>query len=254
MEQRQIRRKHASRSEQVTDEFDHMLDVSDEDSDEDGTLMSGTTAGFTRTMGRTSAMTKSLHSKSIATGQTRRSSAATAKSSRASKAAVRLPSEADGEVVDLLGPSSSKYINGPNDADSDSDSDDAAMEFDDDGRLIVRDDETENRSGPRLYDSSMTGDHLSVPQSKRPRTANSGTAKTGKGSKNNKRRGRNSGLELGSSYRSKKAGGDVRRKGQKFAPYAFVPLDGRSYTKKNRKVAVDQMSSVVRKGKKRKRG
>ena len=56
---------------------------------------------------------------------------------------------------------------------------------------------------------------------------------------------------LGASYKSKKAGGDVKKKDQKYEPYAFVPLDGRSYSKKNRRSAVEQMGSVVRSGKRK---
>jgi ribosomal RNA-processing protein 12 len=58
---------------------------------------------------------------------------------------------------------------------------------------------------------------------------------------------------LGAAYKSKKAGGDVMKKGQKFQPYAYVPLDGKSYTKKNRRGAVDKMATIVRGGGKRKR-
>jgi ribosomal RNA-processing protein 12 len=63
--------------------------------------------------------------------------------------------------------------------------------------------------------------------------------------------GRNQkGRKLGEAYKARKAGGDVRKKGQKFDPYAYVPLDGRSYTKKNRRNAVEQLDAVVR-GRKR---
>ena len=40
---------------------------------------------------------------------------------------------------------------------------------------------------------------------------------------------------------------------QKFEPYAYMPLDGKSYTKKNRRGAVEKMATVVRGGAKRKR-
>ena len=57
--------------------------------------------------------------------------------------------------------------------------------------------------------------------------------------------------KLGSSYKARTAGGDVKKKGQKYDPYAYVPLDGRSYTKKNRHLAVEQMTTVVQRGRKR---
>ena len=58
--------------------------------------------------------------------------------------------------------------------------------------------------------------------------------------------------QLGAAYKSRKAGGDVKKKGQ-YEPYAYVPLDGRSYSKKNRRRAVEEMATVVPKGGKRKR-
>jgi len=56
---------------------------------------------------------------------------------------------------------------------------------------------------------------------------------------------------LGDAYKSKKAGGDVMKKGQKYEPYAHVPLDRRSYTKNNRRQAVEQISSAVQGGKRK---
>jgi len=52
----------------------------------------------------------------------------------------------------------------------------------------------------------------------------------------------------GAAYKSKKASGDVKKKNQKFEPYAYIPLDGKSYSKKHRSTAVSQMSSVIRSG------
>ena len=59
--------------------------------------------------------------------------------------------------------------------------------------------------------------------------------------------------ELGAAYKSKKAGGDVMKKGQTLEPYAYVPLDGKSYTKKNRVRAVSEIATVVRGGKRKNR-
>jgi ribosomal RNA-processing protein 12 len=39
---------------------------------------------------------------------------------------------------------------------------------------------------------------------------------------------------LGAAYKSKKAGGDTIKKNQKYEPYAYVPLNAKDYTKKNR--------------------
>mmetsp|Transcript_19763 Transcript_19763/g.39378 ORF Transcript_19763/g.39378 Transcript_19763/m.39378 type:complete len:117 (-) Transcript_19763:357-707(-) len=48
---------------------------------------------------------------------------------------------------------------------------------------------------------------------------------------------------LRAAFKSKRAGDDVKRKGQKFEPYACVPLNGKSYTKKHRADTVDQIAS-----------
>jgi len=53
----------------------------------------------------------------------------------------------------------------------------------------------------------------------------------------------------GASYKSSKAGGDVVKKGHTHQPYAYIPLDGRSYTKKNRRDAVEGFQGVVGGGK-----
>ena len=44
----------------------------------------------------------------------------------------------------------------------------------------------------------------------------------------------------------------MKKKGQQYEPYAYVPLNAKDYTKKNRSNAVKKMGSVVRG--KRKRG
>jgi len=56
---------------------------------------------------------------------------------------------------------------------------------------------------------------------------------------------------LGSAYKAKNAGGDRKRKGQKYEPYVFVPLDAKSYTKKIRGKTVAEMESVVKRGKRK---
>ena len=52
------------------------------------------------------------------------------------------------------------------------------------------------------------------------------------------------GNSLGAQYRSKRAGGDVVRKGM-LQPYAFIPLDPRAHSKKNKAGTVEQYSSVI---------
>lgn len=54
------------------------------------------------------------------------------------------------------------------------------------------------------------------------------------------------GTATGAEFRSKKAGGDVKRKGATLEPYAYIPLDGRTLTgKKAGNTALEQYGAVV---------
>lgn len=54
------------------------------------------------------------------------------------------------------------------------------------------------------------------------------------------------GTATGAEFRSKKAGGDVKRKGAALEPYAYIPLDGRTLTgKKSGNTAHKQYDAVV---------
>lgn len=54
------------------------------------------------------------------------------------------------------------------------------------------------------------------------------------------------GTTTGAEFRSKKAGGDVKRKGATLEPYAYIPLDGRTLTgKKAGDTALKQYGAVV---------
>lgn len=54
------------------------------------------------------------------------------------------------------------------------------------------------------------------------------------------------GTGTGAEFRSKKAGGDVKRKGATLEPYAYIPLDGRTLTgKKSGDTALKQYGAVV---------
>lgn len=54
------------------------------------------------------------------------------------------------------------------------------------------------------------------------------------------------GTATGAEFRSKKAGGDVKRKGSTLEPYAYIPLDGRTLTgKKAGDTALKQYGAVV---------
>jgi ribosomal RNA-processing protein 12 len=56
----------------------------------------------------------------------------------------------------------------------------------------------------------------------------------------------------GAAYKNKKAGGDVQRKGQ-LEPYAYIPLNPKLLSKKNKGEAVKTFGAVVGKKKKRER-
>lgn len=235
---KKLARREAGRPE--VDQFDNMVDSDEDDSDDGKTFMTGAT-GFSRVTARE----KAPDGKTVASSRTKLTASGTiasAKSQLAENAKFRIPDETDGEVVDMLGAKMAHRVHFAADED-DSDSDDGvAMEFDDDGKLVVRDDDCDGGNNKAEADEvlAMEGSN------KRRRLTKLENEKA------KKQKGEKPGA-LGASYKSKKAGGDVKRKGQKYEPYAFVPLDGRAYSKKNRRSAVEQISSVVKKGGKRKR-
>eukprot|EP00977_Amphora_coffeiformis_P006055 scaffold1307_cov151-Amphora_coffeaeformis.AAC.4 len=151
---------------------------------------------------------------------------------------IQLPSEADGNIVDMLGSSVSKKVSFLEQQDSDDSSDDDMIEFNDDGMLVVHE-------GPEDQGEEANGGDTS--KKRRYGKFESENASRSSGAKPRRKSG-----DLGRAYKSKKAGGDVKRKEQKYEPYAFVPLNAKSYSKKRRKDAVESMSSVVRRGKKKK--
>ncbi|GKY91986.1 hypothetical protein MPSEU_000170200 [Mayamaea pseudoterrestris] len=225
--EREARKKEAKKTarEDVTD-FDDLLESDEEDSDDGRTFTSSTTRKT------------ALSNKSRLSGKTK-GSALSEVTGRKGSAGIRLPSDAHGEIVDMLGVKHTRHVQSAEDKMTADDSDsDGALEFDDDGRLVVRD---ESEPSPGLVEN-LPDDN----RRKRPRL-DSNASKSRQGSKSQKSK------QLGSNYKAKKAGGDVKRKGQTLEPYAYVPLDGRQYSKKNRHNAVTQMSSVVRNGSKRKR-
>merc|ERR1712087_34289 len=131
------------------------------------------------------------------------------------------------------------------------------MEFDEKGRLVVHDDldPSSNRNEVNFEDEEMDEDdereNAEIRRGgKRMRISKFEDAKMAKAKanaqKSRKKQKKDNVKALGSAYKSKKSGGDVKKKGQKYEPYAYVPLDGKSYTKKNRGKAVTQMETVVK--------
>lgn len=230
LDEREKRRKQCSReaSDHEKDDFEFMMDSDEDDSDDGRTLMTVAT-DLSKKSKRT--QFKSQGSK-CTMAATRMSTA-----NKSPSDGVRLPDSDNGEVVDMLGRKVKCKVRFAQDNESDDDSMDDAMEFNDDGKLVVRD---ETKVHDMQTDETI---HVKSLRNRRTRDDHDGNNKTRKKRK-----------ELGAAYKSKKAGGDVRRKDQQYEPYAFVPLDGRAFSKKNRRSAVEQMSTVVRgKGKKAKR-
>ena len=162
--------------------------------------------------------------------------------------------EKDGDILDMLDPRASKSVRFMQYQDEDSDGpddDSETMEFDDSGKLIVHGLESEKDSV--IEDAESDAMNRGA---KRMRISKFESALAARGEATAKKNTNKSKVgTLGAAYKSKKAGGDVKKKNQKFDPYAYVPLDGRNYTKKNRGRSVEQMSTVVRQksGSKRKR-
>lgn len=246
LDERAKRRKAANRADGSRDkfDFDNMIDSDEDDSDDGRTLMTGAT-GLTRMTAKTKISTQSTkNSKSLAT------SVRSKKKLEAGN--LRLPSENDGEVVNILSlkEKNVKFA----DMDDDSDSDDGGvMEFDDMGRLVVLD-EPEEEDIADVEDFEHEESTRGGKRRKLGKFGDSESLKSGKSATSRKKAGNDKNVrQLGAAYKSKKSGGDVKKKGQKFEPYAYVPLDGRSYSKKNRRRAVEQMATVVPTGGKRKR-
>jgi ribosomal RNA-processing protein 12 len=240
LDERLSRKKAAGKvQDRELDVFNDMIESDEDDSDDGRTLMTGAT-GFTKLTARSGGTMRSASAKSGASRMSRTTALleATGNALRVEDKGIRLPDEADGGVIDIL---DSKFAKRDSNED-DSDTDNEGMEFDVDGRLVVPD---EASSGAARNDEPTEQSPRKKCRISKFGSVNEHQVKKGSG-----KRAR----ELGTAYKSRKAGGDVRKKGQKFEPYAFVPLDGKSYSKKNRRGAVEQMSSVVRKGGKRKRG
>lgn len=266
LDERERRKKLASKNERAAstnrpnlDDYDAMFESDEDDSDEGRTLMTGAT-GLTR---RTKQMMTVDDGRSVNSKRSKATMASgmTSKSKFPINPNLRLPNETDGEIVDLLSSNITKKVQFQsqfdNDADSDDDDDSAEMMFDDDGKLVVRDDDSDDddrKSTTVEMDEilPMQGNH------KRQRLMSSSSSSlqsTGQSSQSNgglskmKKRNSNKNVpSIGASYQSKKAGGDVKKKGQIYEPYAYMPLDGRAYTKKHRRTTIEKMSTVVRNG------
>jgi ribosomal RNA-processing protein 12 len=242
--EREARRKSSRRYQQQQVEhdpgYDAMVDSDgEEDSDDGQTLMTGMT--------RISRMSRVMSRSGKQTLKRGRASAdeTFVKSTRSARTqvSVRIKNDADGDVMDVKELKTVRFAEANSD-DSDSDDD---VQFDASGKLVVRDmDDTFASEKHHDEDTNM----LSY-KSKRSTMSQGSTRPTlGKNTGDGRQKKAN---RIGSSYKAKKAGGDVKRKDQKYEPYAYVQLDGRNYSRKNRRHAVDQMGSVVQRGNKRRK-
>ncbi|GKD97623.1 hypothetical protein Tco_1381520, partial [Tanacetum coccineum] len=103
-----------------------------------------------------------------------------------------------------------------------------------DGQLIIREDETTTLKRDMQTDSVVRSSHLTSVNSRKAEKRRKTTTKSGW-------------AYTGSEYSSKKAGGDLKRKG-KLEPYAYWPLDRKMVSRKpdHRAAARKGMSSVVK--------
>ena len=247
-------------------DFDDMMNSDEDDSDDGRTLMTGVT-GFTK---MTAMSGKSAKFSTVDRGVKSKSIFGGARSAVTSKIAKndgpRIKAELNGEILDMM--DASKMARSVHFADADmqdrdfSDDDDDGgaddFQFDSQGRIVISDGMP--KLGERKQEHGTDDDeNLGLEGAKRRRVSKFESVKLAKAEKD-AQKGRmqkakkDTTASLGAAYKSKKAGGDVKKKGQIYEPYAFVPLDARDFTKKNRGKAVSKMSSVVRSTTKRKRG
>jgi len=255
--------------------FDDMMESDEDDSDGGRTLMTGAT-GFTRMTSGTGRVTaRSAAGRSVAASAKTAKSARTAASRRGAGGGARIKAELEGEVLDLLdssrmvrsvrfaedgrgGGDDDPFFGMDDDSDDDGGADD--VRFDGQGRIVISDGPAGAGGGTAPPDERYDSDddeNLELKAGgggKRRRVSKFESVKLAKAERDRSRakpsRDKQSGA-LGAAYKSRKAGGDVRKKGQKYEPYAYVPLNAKDYTKKNRGKAVSKMGSVVRSKRKR---
>ena len=246
--------------------FDDLMESDESDSDDGRTFVTGAT-GFTKMTSMTgksnskrSTMNRSVISKSAKSTMTSKSIA---------NNGPQITAELRGEVLDLL--DSSKMAQSVRFADmsmrdgdlsDEDDNGDDEMHFDNQGRIVISGGLTEMRGSKVNADYDLDDDDENLELKlggKRRRVSKFESVKAANAendavkSKKVKGKQRNSTQSLGAAYKSRKAGGDTIKKNQKFEPYAYVPLSGKDYTKKNREKAVSKMGTVVHSNKRKRR-
>ncbi|KAF5726106.1 RRP12-like protein [Tripterygium wilfordii] len=172
-----------------------------------------------------------------------KSKASSLRSKRTRKADMSLPEDMydhlDGEPLDLLDRHKTRLALRSSENRKRKVESDDELEIDSEGRLIIREGEKQQKKEERSDPHSDARSHLSgtssrkMQKQKRRKTLESGKA------------------YIGSEYASKKARGDVRRKG-KLEPYAYWPLDRKMMSRRpeHRAAARKGMSTVVKMTKK----
>jgi ribosomal RNA-processing protein 12 len=242
LDEREARRKKSSayRLPEDTVGYDVMEDSDGEQDSDDGlTLVTGMTrkSRLTRVTNKTKRTLETRHSDA-------KSLVLSTKSCKGN-VSVRIKNDADGDILDVR---ELKTVTFADAEDSDDDTSDGDIEFDASGKLVIRDVD----DGPSMGTSAGAGmldlltRNCSTPNQKGANSI------VGRGDRKNEGKKKPM-ARPGQAYKAKKAGGDTKKKGQKYEPYAYMQLDGRSYTRKNRRQAVEQMGSIVERGRNRQR-
>jgi ribosomal RNA-processing protein 12 len=242
LDERETRRKQSSSYQPIEEMvgYDAMEDSEGEEDSDDGiTLVTGMTRKSRIT--RLTSQSRQTHRKRNADAM---SSARSTKRSVQGHASIRIKNDADGEVLDV---SELKTVTFADASNSDDDMSDEEVEFDASGKLVVRD--VHDRLSMDMGQDDV-GMH-DLLRGKRTTTIRSGNASRKRGVTATNDYKKKVTARPGQAYKAKKAGGDTKKKGQKYEPYAYMQLDGRSYTRKNRRHAVEQMGSIVERGRKR---
>ena len=256
--ERTARRKAANVSDGATavGDFDQLMDSDEDDSDDGRTFMTGVT-GFTKMTSGSRKTMKSIKSmkseRSIAKSvRSMAKSMQSMKSTGTSGPRIDTSGEKRGEIFDMMDSKMNRNVRFQEEND-DSDFSDGgeAMEFDDNGKLLIGGDDKINFGEGTRNDAEDDAENADIHRgNKKQRLSKFEGAVAARNEahvrKNKNKQQQNKTKSLGAAYKSKKAGGDVRKKDHKFEPYAFVPLDGKKYTKKARGKTVEEMSTVVK--------
>ncbi|EPZ35543.1 NUC173-domain-containing protein [Rozella allomycis CSF55] len=128
------------------------------------------------------------------------------------------------------------------------------LETDPNGKLIFEsENESDNEGLENLFLKSKTGESFTKNASgkikfnkKRSMDSDDEDEKSLKKPKSNER------SETASKYKASRADGDVKRKNDKFEPYAYIPLNQKAAGKRNATKHQSKLSSIVKKNSKRK--